>query len=551
MIDTKIFIRIVPTSEVTKYFEEVNKTYGDTIDVSSDLIKVLYNCADFHERLVHDLRYKKFKGISSTETCPGLWCIDTPTNVNEWWKETYLPWVTSKLLSYIEDLDEDAYFDIVPEQEDWGFVADQKITQCIFDEVTKYKLLNVERTNDGKYVLTRNHLLCLVLDYVNNNHGSILGFGTGTTKLPETEDAIPSVDLDCTSCDNVRGSFINKDVLTTLDVQKLLSVLNISNDVLKRVTTCRNYVKILEGEALTRNIVHETSAFGAWYQNLDDSSFDASDNAIDVVFANAISVGASTATSLPQPMTVMRPFFELGTGSTEQVFLGFETVKQADNPPKPSTQVVYKNLINNSINVFDVELTYLKELQRLSSITYNTDVTKTVLETINKQKVSTDIIKELQQLLDILEDGQEEGTTKEDKIAPDENNAWSLQKLITKTYVDLYKNDTLETLASTVIENVYEYLLQGSLAQEQINKNQIGKDLVELGVRKTRKSKGYVYGIEDTTSKGKKDPKIEVDIDRVSKDNHQLRCAYTPDHATLQQPWPFSFPGRFLVPSTK
>lgn len=106
-----------------------------------------------------------------------------------------------------------------------------------------------------------------------------------------------------------------------------------------------------------------------------------------------------------------------------------------------------------------------------------------------------------------------------DNKSLDNQTITSAQKLYTKTYVDLYKNDSLETLAATVVDNVYDYLSERYLPAGEINKNQISKDLVELGVKKTRKSKGYVYGLEDTAKDTHKEsyPKFIIDESKLSR----------------------------------
>jgi hypothetical protein len=76
----------------------------------------------------------------------------------------------------------------------------------------------------------------------------------------------------------------------------------------------------------------------------------------------------------------------------------------------------------------------------------------------------------------------------------------TIQKNLTKVYVDLFKNPIKETPASIVHDNIYT-LLKDFTADEStmtINKNQIGKDLTDLDVKKTLKSKGFIYGIENT-----------------------------------------------------
>jgi hypothetical protein len=69
------------------------------------------------------------------------------------------------------------------------------------------------------------------------------------------------------------------------------------------------------------------------------------------------------------------------------------------------------------------------------------------------------------------------------------------QYQLTQTYVEQYKKDDANTNATVVIQNVSHYLQKHAISP---NKNQIGTDLVSLGVKKRRKSHGYVYGLENT-----------------------------------------------------
>jgi hypothetical protein len=500
IIDDKHFIRIIATDNTDKYHNEIKKTYNCEIDY----IYKLYNCADLYERLVNDLNYKKFKGIKITDISSGLWQIDQYYNndsylvydktsklgldikypeqnivdINNWYNDTYIIYIKSKLQSYITDLDEEDYFDIYPENIDWGKINIK--AECVFEEGVMYKLKDVELCNE-KYILTRDHILSLTFLYVNNNYGSIL----------EKEDP-PVIDLKYEKCDNIRGCSIGNCNLLTEDVETLLKLLNINDNTLKRITTCSHYVKNLESNALVKHITCETSTFGSWYGYLADfQPTDKNDNDIESCFISKMPNYIAPHKLTSKPVT-----------ETNTV-----------NPIK--NKVLYKHLINKTINIFDIELVYLKEFERLSNINYESEITDNILNILDKKKISKNIILDIEQILDVLKEGALEEHECIDKTQ------WNHQKSITKLYVDLHKNDNAETIASTVIENVYDFLKP--TINENINKNQIGKDLVELGVKKTRKTKGYVYGIEETNFKLNTNTNFKIDKDKVEKENHQLR----------------------------
>ena len=76
------------------------------------------------------------------------------------------------------------------------------------------------------------------------------------------------------------------------------------------------------------------------------------------------------------------------------------------------------------------------------------------------------------------------------------DSSCSDQTTHTHDYVEKYKDDNFETLASDVINKVFTYVSKFIEAKD-INMNKIGTDLVAFGVKKTRKSKGNVYGIKN------------------------------------------------------
>lgn len=85
-----------------------------------------------------------------------------------------------------------------------------------------------------------------------------------------------------------------------------------------------------------------------------------------------------------------------------------------------------------------------------------------------------------------------------DKYVEDEvdNDDQSIEQYkLTKAYVDVHRCSYREIPAQTAINNVYEYLLKRHSRPQSVNRGQISRDLVSLGVRKIRKAKGYVYGM--------------------------------------------------------
>lgn len=77
------------------------------------------------------------------------------------------------------------------------------------------------------------------------------------------------------------------------------------------------------------------------------------------------------------------------------------------------------------------------------------------------------------------------------------NSREVMQKYHTKNYVDKHKDDSAELAATVAIGKVSAYL-EGVMEKSKINNNRIGQDLVEMGVKKVRRSRGYFYGLRDT-----------------------------------------------------
>lgn len=546
-IAEKNYIRIISARDTQSYFEEVQKAYEKPNVLTTH---IFYNCADLYSRLVHDLNFKKFKGIDKIHSvCPSLWSVESTGDIEKWYEDVYVPWISNKLASYIEDMDEDPYFAIDPPGVDWKNVTQSGHVTCTFSEnKTLYQLNGYEKTSDGMIVLTRDHMLSILFYYVHNNYSSIYNVGeTHPSKKPESEEGEKDIDIVVKMCTAMRGAFINKSSLSTEDVASLMKTMGIGNDLMKQVAMCKNYVTILEGQAMTNMIPFEEDPFSTWYSFVGD--FDVQDSCgclYDIVFQDSQVKNVSHGNILAEIEATIN---NKDGNIIEMIHTRAMKQGQDKSSPQETTKVLFKNLLNDNITLYDEELKFLKEFEKLSQFSYKNTMTANIVTSINNKRISSDFVKELRNLVDILGGGnknEEECDVDNNTNKVIQTGNESLQKLMTQAYVDLYKNDTLETLASTVIENVYQYLVDSAMRTESINKNQIGKDLVELGVKKTRKSKGYVYGIEDTSNKKRGDGKYDIDHSKASKENHQLRANIPP--ALNVDPILFCKPGKFLVP---
>ena len=489
-IGSKKYIRILALNKVESYRKELALAYDACDDTN---IRIFYNCGDMCQRLISDLGYKKFKGTTLKETCAGLWCIETCTK-DEWFTQIYVEWIQKKLRSYIEDTEDTEgtegtegtqsllYYTIIPEEIQWKEVSTLNHAEIVFDEqTTRYKVLNYELHND-KIVLTKDHILSLIYKFVKNNYSFIASLSLSNIHIP--------INIDKTSL--IYGCCIDKDLLCSNELLYLFSMIGINEQMLERVIKSKTYLDIFETELFTNISKSESNPYYTWYSYIDDTCEDTCENTSE----NAFNFVQFPSAALKKSVTVDQ--------STEKI--------------------IYKNVLNDEIVLFDKKLIHLIELANVSSFNYTTPLTSKIVESINKTIITQEFINELKQLVAIFD------TPSTDKVLP-------TQKDLTQIYVDKYKNDAIETLASTVIDNVNQYL-DGKITN--INKNQIGKDLSEMGVKKNRKARGYVYGIEDT-----KQSKF-IDYSKASKEDHQLRECVLPSGTVDVAHW--LQPGRFLIP---
>ena len=485
--NSKSYIRIINTKFTEDYKNEYKNIYKT--EVEADLIHIFYNYGDMYDRIISDLNYKKFKQLSFMNISPNLYSVQlhdikADTNILELFK-TYIQLKNS---NYLEDNEEDIWhIDFCTKIQD-----NKNLVKPHFNEKQIYTLCNIEKTIENTYVISKEHLLSLVAFYIDHKYiemrDSKYKYNTETSELQITKED--------------RSIYLSKFVLETCDLEKILEFLNIDFNLIKTLKKEAN-------KSSTDNIftgLYNTHYAPAEFDKTDLYGDDTYYTDNTDLFDNSQSIFSNTPlfnndytsvftkqnglndpdlkiNKLPEQITAEEIMQKVHNFRTK--LEGKYEAKQ--KPNVASNLYIYTNIITNNINIFDIELMYLSEYKLINFIS---KLSSKLVSYINDNNTSIEDINEMQQVLAII------------KPSSDTSDTTNQQLTLTKLYVDKNKNDQKETLASVVVDNVKNYL---SESISTINQNQIGQDLVELGVKKIRKSKGFVYGIEDTSSGNKID----------------------------------------------
>ncbi len=555
------YIRVITVDNSRKFYEELLTVYNISTSISDDNLNIIFNCGDLYERLVNDLKFKKFKNQQFKHVHAGLWLLGKHDENNlKWYKDSFINWTRQRVSTYIDDMDEESLSESIKDELwnfKWDFSTPEYIQIKIDDDKLDYIILNYESTKNSKYMVSVKHILTLIALYANMNYGKITSKTTpnnivslnknvdtpthtprpvdniveseNVIDIEKTEDDVEKkegdvVELIIEEADTNRGIVLNKSILTPQEVEYILTYLNVDNETLCRFAMSFEFSKLQKNilDAQSVYIPEESSIFGLSYAPLDGFEINRSIGDLDF-FTNDVIVDKRLRDKFCS-----------------------ETTCNKNEIPKKNISI-YTNILNNMVHTFHNDLTIitLHEFEKLSTFAYNSSITENVLNNINKNIITKQFVEELSELIKILNtnDLAEEDPTK-DKTGGEKNNQDSkmdLQHIFTKMYVDQYKNDNVETIASTVIDNVYKHLKNSSRLHENlINKNKIGQDLVNLGVKKVRKAKGYFYGMEDSNEKESNlmdvvckpvldtqipspEPGLVIDFSKVDKTNYQLR----------------------------
>lgn len=509
------YIRSVVCENSKLYLQEINKVYSFNETIND--VDIFYNCGDLYDRLLNDLNYKKFKNIELIKKCKGIWQIESKErDIINWYSSIYIPYINSKISMYLEDID-DNYYKI--DNIDWKSSDFTKYIKHDFVGVGDYvkngviyTLLNCEQMNG--FVITHNHLLALVKEYITNKYIDLIAIISPYKSFPVTDDNILII------TENLRGICIDKNELVESDIIKIFNYLNISIGDLIEIARDKKFIKIFDDDRKFYNDITEFGLFKSNYMYLDTTDIPNYNGDIEDVFKCSEECNKQFKKQAENNELILKKNVLSTTVENES----FKTN-------------IYKNIITNSFISYDEILTSLVELQLLSEYTYKSEYMKNMIDNIHTIPQST--LNELKELINIIENGIDK--PKESTIT---------QKTLTENYINKYKNDNIETLASKVIDNIINYLVEEKL--EIINKNDIGKDLVDLGVKKIRKSNGFVYGLEDSKHSEKNTSETQsqaftIDKNKVTKNSNQIRSE--PPITINTDLLHFSIPSKFIIPN--
>lgn len=482
-------IRIIAVEYTSDYLDEFKRIYGDD-EESLTYYVCYYNSAQWYDRLLNDLQYKKFKTMNIKQIAKSLWKIenqDTDT-VTEWFTDAFKPFVQMKLTGYYEDDEEDDVFtnpkmiiDNMLKRNDW---LDYEKTPIINDD---FRVINKEVTDD-KIVLTVNDVALLIMraltsDYTPEGHGH------------HYDNPEPYL----SKCDLMRGLTLKMcDTIPLNTIVGIIKELGINNE-LTRIRHSPQY------NIYTAKKTINVSSFDG-YTNLQQPHF------------------AYIDSDLESPVTLDMFFAPI---SENQNTRDEDTPSTQDSKPS----YCYTNIVTQEFKVVDAIVSFMHEFVPIGEITIKTEKGRSILDDLQAQESLQDtneIIEDLESIISLIK------KTNTQEHAPYFDAASSMQsqsitndvqKMHTKTYVDKYKDDNSEILASHAIEHVFKYL-STFISPPNINMNKIGQDLVELGVKKTRKAKGNIYGLKSSSPTdpiGWIIPKSS--FDKVIKQNTQLRAA--------------------------
>jgi len=527
IIDNLYYIKIINVNNINNYLYEFIKLYNidnfseknnyhifENIEyyknfINNNHIKIFYNCGNILDRLTHDLNFKKFKNIELNNLNSNIWKINSKIKsdnihnfIVNWYNDIYIPTIKKKLDIYLEDEDNELYN---ISNIDWKTIDTSKYIIDFFDDNSiYYNLINCEKNENNNYILTRNHLLSIIIKYISNNYCKPYNIkfkglpyegvlsSTNDIKIESDNDVKIESDLIVNSIYNLFGVELNKIYkLSTYDLEKLFShnSINITNNNLTDITLSKDFKIIYDKNELHNYIPDcEYTIFKNIYSFISTESSKENNaiNSNDIEFAY------------------------------QKTLLDKLNKKEKINNDaiKPTNiKYIYKNIIENNQIIFsDSIISLLPEYKFISEYLYESNLVNDFINIINNNPVISNIIEELKNLFDLLNneliinnsDSDNNNINNLNPLTDSYLNNFdkNIQYNFTKRYVNEHKNDDVYTIANIVIDNIYLYLHK-YLSPDNINKNQIGSDLVELGVKKQRKSKGYFYNIDINNEESK------------------------------------------------
>lgn len=469
-LNNRYFVRIVSVDHTDDYKSEVNGAYPD-LQVCN--IVPLYNSAEWTSRLFNDIKYKRFKGVT-IEPFQGkqsLWEVKG-VNQEEWFANDFEPYIRLKLLEYEEDnYDGDSNNDVVKDiLSAMNSIQPSKYIEISSSNVTckadTFKLKNPERTDDGEVILTKNQRLAMLLTCITYNESGLKI--DGASEYPH--------DILLRQCEDSENIYLSSDTFTIKEIPYIMDAMGINYITIIQITTSsefRNFIQANFGKGINE---HNLVSSNLGFEYLEDQSLNTLDDYFESFYYNVD----------PEKM-------KIDFQSTEQdIVRKVPKAKKETSEPEPKEQCfLCVNNITLKLEKYAHQYRYLTEISFLCDVDVKTKLGESLFDkllTIKKNDVE-DIVQDITKFLDVIKT-----VFQSNRACNDKGDVLNTQRYHTCNYVEKYKDDNAEVMASAAIEKVFMFLSK-YISGKDINMNQIGKDLVDLGVKKTRKTRGNVYGL--------------------------------------------------------
>jgi hypothetical protein len=438
---------------------------------------------------LNDIKYKKFKGIT-IEGKPGFWEVKGTPNKNpeEWFANDFEPYIRLKLLEYEED-----NYEGDSEIADYILSNMHSIQPSKYIEVCStsnkadtFKVKNPERTDDDEVILTKNQKLAMLLTCITYNTSGYLN--KSAQKVSDEYEH----DILLRHCEDSDTIYLSNDTFTLKEIPYLLDSVGINAITMIKITTNGKYRYYIESNLGKGIKKHNIARSNLGFSYIEDTTENKLDDYFESFYYN-----------------VDAEKMKIDFKSTENDIVR-KIPKEATKPgpeaelnPKEQCYLCMNN-ITSKLEKYTRQYRYLDEISFVCDMDVKTKLGESIFETlltIKKNDVE-DVIEDVTKFLDVIKSVYQ---TK--RVCNDKGDVLNVQRYHTSNYVDRYKDDNSETSAAAAIEKVFTFLSK-YISGKDINMNQIGKDLVDLGVKKTRKTKGNVYGLANPS---------KSELDKVAK----------------------------------
>lgn len=462
-IENARYIRFVCTESSNDVATECDMVYGAG-KWRRDLLKTYYNCSKWLERLMGDLSYKKYKTIKLEKAYEGMKRIvstEQSSEIERWFSEDFEPFIRVKLTGYNEEDDEE--INLVDMMKDiTGYDINEHI-EIAYDAKgypCNFKLKKPEFNEDGDIVLSQSQLramLCFSVTYYNDISSSF---------ITDVQNNLDTYKTKINRCPYTNNIYINYDGFMNInDIPYFLFKLRLTYD------------DIIQMKIHTYDIDRRFSMNNVTGYNILDSK---------------LSFTYFGTSEEPEALPAY------GAQIDWPGLIPIRDAKTSNKKEEPRLEYMYINNITGQIGKYSQKITLLTEVSfMICTNDIATNLGKIMLDSIfdiGAGEVPS-IMKDIEIFSNILQKIHCR-TTPQPLNCVSMGSTGDMQKNFTHHYVEKFKDENVDTMAADVIEKVYTFLNR-LMNSKDINMNKIGQDLVDLGVKKTRKTKGNVYGIKN------------------------------------------------------